>query len=104
MGMHFFVVTSGEDGIRIEGPLARETVADRLRDGSGGEPGLTYYGRSPTVLDRVPRCDDGHFDLRAENAVLVIRGDIVSAEELTLCPCGSGKPFVQCHGAESEAA
>lgn len=42
-------------------------------------------------------------DLQYARSALVLRGDIVTAEELRACPCGGGKAFRDCHGAGGEA-
>lgn len=91
--MNYFIITPGDDGLRISRALTFAEAAERLRPGSGGEDGVTYYGRDLRIVDHVPE---------RENEVLVLRGEVVTAEEIRACPCGSGKAFSDCHGAPED--
>ena len=66
----YFVVNSGESGIRIEEITPKE-LKKRIEEG--------YYGqRSGRFYESVPKCDDGHFmQLEGEEALLIIKGEII---------------------------
>jgi hypothetical protein len=95
----YFVIASGESGIHVYNGRSREEVAAMLRDPDDGG----HFSRDPQVLDKVPPCNDGHFAIGGDGTkVLVIRGEIVTLDDLTVCPCGSGMAFKACHGAEEQ--
>lgn len=83
MSTAYFVITSGEDGIVVCGPLPRERVA--------------FEVEGCKILDGVPEIDRGCFMVR-EDSALILRGEVVGLDEVTLCPCHSGKAFKDCHG------
>ena len=97
--MAYFVISDSGGGIRIDGPKTLAEVSAMLRDPDEGG----YFSRDPEVVASVPTCDSGYFYLdRDRTKVLVIRGEIVTGDELTACPCGGGQSFKVCHGAQEE--
>lgn len=67
--MTFFWIRSGEDGTRIE-PLSQKQVEQRLDDVSKG------YERA-TFITEVPKSDGGCWMNVPEDAVLIVKGEIV---------------------------
>lgn len=71
----YFIITSSEDGISIEGPLDEDGVQKRLALDSEGQ---NYYN-TRGFHDRVPEQDKGCFMDRAdERKMLLIKGEIVT--------------------------
>ena len=70
--MSYFILTSGEDGIHVEGPLSESEVQKEL---NGRVEGVKpeYH---PVFLDRIPHIDKGYFSA-SENTTIVIRGEII---------------------------
>lgn len=73
--MNYFVITSGEDGIKIE-VISGKELEQRLNN--------NYYagdtGPAPTFLDGIPHTDKGYFvwsRVSPANPILIIKGDIV---------------------------
>jgi len=99
-GCNLWILSNMEDGISIDGPFPDAEVVERLRPGSGGEPGLTYYGHegSIVVLDRLPSCVGYLSTNKDEKPIVILRGEVVTLASLTACPCGNGKAFSDCHG------
>ena len=95
--MNYFMVTSGESGTRIRGPMSAVQVSHEF------EQYESDTGRPRPVLNSVPESDGGYWMGVPENAVLILCGDIVGLDDVTQCPCGSGKSFADCHGADSLA-
>jgi hypothetical protein len=73
--MTYFILTSGEDGTRIE----QVTEAELHKRITPDKHGDHYYsGSKPTVfLGSVPEDDKGCWRGVDDNAVLVIKGDII---------------------------
>lgn len=68
--MSYFIVTSGEDGVSVDGPLEEEEVLRRI---TADDEGNTYYGVIRKFLPKVPQptCDIG------EEEMVIIKGDVV---------------------------
>ncbi len=65
--MHgYFVITGGEDGIRIDGPITKDEMLKRINEG--------YYGENE-FTDFVPSIDKGCF--MGDPRILIIEGRIV---------------------------
>jgi hypothetical protein len=60
----YFIIWSGESGIDIKGPL---TEAEALR----------WLSPDSVFADEVPPIDDGHFAVRGEPPILLLKGRIV---------------------------
>jgi hypothetical protein len=68
----YFIISSGEDGISIEGPLSKDQVLDKFE--------TSWYGPLGEFYDKVPECEDGYFmrqDIDNERRLLIIQGKIV---------------------------
>lgn len=91
--MDYFIIRNTEDGIRVSPPMTLEGVSERLR------MERNESGCEPVVLPAVPEQDHGCF-MAPDGALLILRGEVVTLAEVTACPCGSGKAFKDCHGAE----
>lgn len=96
--MNYFMVMSGESGTRIRGPMSAEQVSAEMAQHKDDT------GRDRPVLSEVPPSDKGYWYGVPDAAVLILRGEIVSFADVTRCPCGSGKAFAECHGADVEDA
>lgn len=68
----YFILHSGEDGTRIDGPFDK---AELLRRITPDADGTTYYGRIRFAA-RVPDSSGG-FWLAPENTVVIIKGRVV---------------------------
>jgi hypothetical protein len=74
--MHFyFVIRSGEDGTTISGPYSAEVLEKELFEGHWGEGGHTF-------LDKVPESDKGCWWQTPDNAMLIIKGEIVRPDKV----------------------
>ena len=69
----YFILKSGEDGTRIEGPFAWEQVQSRITPDKCGD---TYYGDKLEFLSAIPQQDKGCWMAR-ERSILIIKGQIV---------------------------
>lgn len=99
-GINIWVLSNMEDGISIDGPLPDAEVVARLTPDADGE---TYYGHTGriVILDRLPQAVGYLPTNKEEKPIVILRGEVVTLASLTACPCGSGKAFVDCHGAEA---
>lgn len=70
----YFVVSSSESGIHIDGPLTQADLLKRITPDAHGE---LHYG--PTGFhSRPPECDGGYFRERyGQRSLLVIKGAVV---------------------------
>ena len=65
----YFVLHSGESGIRVE-ELTPKQLKERIAE--------DYYGTGDRFHEELPDCDDGHFMQNAdETALLIIKGEII---------------------------
>lgn len=70
--MGYFILTSGEDGTRVE-QVAHSELLRRITPNAAGE---TYYGCKPiTFLNRIPDSDKGCW-MAPDGSVLIIKGEI----------------------------
>jgi hypothetical protein len=69
----YFIVRSTEDGTNIN-LVSGQELLDRITPDQDGE---TYYGSELVFLDSIPATSKGHWDDTPDNAVLIIRGEIV---------------------------
>jgi hypothetical protein len=74
----YFVLTSSEDGISIDGPLTESALLKQIADYRED------YDDEPRFYDRMPETDKCCFMQRdGEEAMLVIRGEIVVPQPKT---------------------
>lgn len=71
MGDNYFIITSGEDGINIRGPMTKSVLLRRLK---------SDYGEDTVFLSEVPDIDKGCF-LGHSFGMVIIKGDIVVPKE-----------------------
>ena len=71
--MTYFVLTSGEDGTRIE-EVSEAELHERITPDKHGD---FYYGRKQVFLGTIPDEDKGFWRGVSDYAVLVIKGEIV---------------------------
>lgn len=69
----YFIITSGEDGLGIEGPLTAAEVEARI---TPDEHGSTYYGSDASFASTIPKIDKGCF-MAPEGTTVILRGTIV---------------------------
>lgn len=69
----YFIITSGEDGISIEGPLSNGEVTERITPDSAG---YTYYGKIDGFHEAVPKQDSGCF-MESGKKLLIIKGEVI---------------------------
>ena len=76
MPEQYFVAYQTDDGVRIDGPLTREHLLNRIspdeEDGS-----TTYTAGQPVFLDAIPEYDGACWMRTHENALLIVKGEIV---------------------------
>ena len=70
---NYFIITSGENGISIEGPLSNGEVTERITPDAAG---YTHYGKIDGFHDRVPKQDSGCF-MGREQKLLIIKGEVI---------------------------
>ena len=70
--MPYFILTSSEDGTHIE-QVSEKELLERI---TPDDEGYTHYGDTPKFLKSIPHDDKGCWD-EPENAMLIIRGEIV---------------------------
>jgi hypothetical protein len=70
--MDYFIITSGEDGTSIEGPLVVEQAQSRIHDMIDGVDPENH----PVFLEAIPD-SDGSCWIAPENSVVLIRGEII---------------------------
>lgn len=78
--MPYFVIHSGEDGIRIE-ELDSTTLQERISPKHEHWDG-NYYGTEGFAA-AIPTNDDGYFSGPNANKLLIIKGDIVIPKEVS---------------------
>lgn len=74
----YFVLTSGEDGIRIE-QISKRELEERLS--------TQYYGSDPAILLSLPKMSRGHFivpDAGDRAKVLIIKGQVVTPKPVKI--------------------
>ena len=71
--MPYFILRCDEDGTTVEQMTAEELTKAITPDGNG----VTDYGKNLTFLDHVPRSDKGYWMEGVDNAVVIIKGEIV---------------------------
>lgn len=69
----YFIVRSTGDGTSIS-CLSEQELLDRITPDEDGE---TYYGGELTFLGDIPSSSKGYWDDTPDNAVLIIRGEII---------------------------
>ena len=74
----YFILRSGEDGTSIDGPFTEVEALKRVQPNSDGE---CYYGVAPQFLHEVPKSDGGCWMNVPENALLIIKGEIIVPKE-----------------------
>lgn len=77
--MNYFIITSGESGTRIDGPMSDKEVLTRI---TPDNEGTTYYGRNIHFLVRIPHSDKGYW-IAEDNSMIIIRGDITVPKVVT---------------------
>ncbi len=78
--MSYFIVTSGEDGTKIEGPFDQQEVLKRITPDQNGS---THYGSGLVCYKRIPDSDKGIWIGTSSNPMVIIKGDIVLPEVVT---------------------
>ncbi len=68
--MSYFLIFSGESGIKIE-KLSKEEILERINP---DEFGCSYYGMGD-VLEELPDIEDGYF--KGEGGILIIKGEVI---------------------------
>lgn len=78
----YFILTSTEDGIGIDGPMGAEEVSNRITPDKHGE---TYYGTGElTFLTDVPDSSKGCWSGVPEyGVILIIKGSIIVPKKKT---------------------
>lgn len=76
--MAYFLIKSDEDGTEIV-QLEAEELLKRITPDENGD---TYYGSGLEFLDKVPNSDKGCWMDMSENAMLIIKGEIIKPKKI----------------------
>ncbi len=70
--MNYYVISSGEDGITIAGPLDKEEIIKQInRD---------YWGENVTYLSKIPE----NYDNYLNEGIIIIKGQIVTPKPVNI--------------------
>lgn len=77
----YFLITSGESGIRIKGPLDEAALRKLIEPDKHGD---YYFGRPLDFQRKVPECDRGYFTDAGDRPAILIKGEIVVPKAKTV--------------------